>query len=148
MPGSSLTEWLERLQALHPREIDLGLERVAEVAGRLDLLHPHCPVVTIAGTNGKGSTICVLDGLLRGQGKRTGRYTSPHLLHYNERICIDGVPVADAEIVAAFEQIEAQRGDVSLTYFEFGLLAALVLFQAPVLDYILLEVGLADAWMR
>lgn len=142
MAGNSLAEWLERLQALHPSEIDLGLERVAEVAGRLDLLQPHCPVVTIAGTNGKGSTICVLDGLLRSRGKRTGRYTSPHLLRYNERICIDGIPLADAAIVAAFEQIEAQRGAVSLTYFEFSLLAALLLFRDPALDYILLEVGL------
>ncbi|MCX2981670.1 bifunctional folylpolyglutamate synthase/dihydrofolate synthase [Halieaceae bacterium IMCC14734] len=142
MTGNSLPEWLEKLQALHPREIELGLDRVAEVAGRLDLLHPHCPVVTVAGTNGKGSTICVLDGLLRSGGHRTGRYTSPHLLRYNERICIDGEPVADAVIVSAFEQIEAHRGAVSLTYFEFSLLAALLVFRDPALDYILLEVGL------
>ena len=141
VPGT-LPEWLARLEQLHPQEIELGLDRVAAVAGRMALLPVESTVVTVAGTNGKGSTVAVLDALLLHAGKRTGRYSSPHLLRYNERVCIDGSPVSDEALVAAFERVDAARHDTSLTYFEFGTLAALDLFSRAGLDYLLLEVGL------
>jgi dihydrofolate synthase/folylpolyglutamate synthase len=142
MSEMSLDDWLLRLESLHPEEIELGLERVAAVAGRLSLLPISCPVVSIAGTNGKGSTIAVLDALLTQDGRRAGRYTSPHLLRYNERVCIAGEAVTDAELVASFERVESGRGDIALTYFEFGTLAALDIFQRAEVDCMLLEVGL------
>ena len=138
----SLDQWLLRLEQLHPREIELGLERSAEVAERLGLLKPGCPVVTVAGTNGKGSVIAVLDAILRSNGWRTGVYTSPHLLKFNERICVDGAMATDAELVESFERIDAARGDTPLTYFEFSTLAALDIFRAREVDILLLEVGM------
>lgn len=145
-PGLDLIGWLARIQQLHPNEIDMGLERVTIVARRLGLpLQPvdNKPlVITVTGTNGKGSHVAVIDAVLRAAGKRVGSYTSPHLLRYNERICIQGEPVADTLIVQAFEAIEQARGEVSLTYFEFGTLAALLIFQHANLDVMVLEVGL------
>ncbi|MBC53597.1 MAG: bifunctional tetrahydrofolate synthase/dihydrofolate synthase [Gammaproteobacteria bacterium] len=144
-PGLDLSGWLARIQQLHPNEIDMGLERLAVVAGRLGLktaLAGNPLVITVTGTNGKGSHVAVIDAVLRAAGKRVGSYTSPHLLHYNERICVQGEPVADALIVQAFAAIEQARGDVSLTYFEFGTLAALLIFQEAGLDVLVLEVGL------
>ena len=138
----SLDQWLLRLEQLHPREIELGLERSAEVAERLGLLKLSCPVVTVAGTNGKGSVIAVLDAILRSNGWRTGVYTSPHLLKFNERICIDGAMATDVELVESFERIDAARGDTPLTYFEFSTLAALDIFRAREVDILLLEVGM------
>lgn len=141
-----LAGWLQRIQQLHPNEIDMGLERLAIVARRLDLQfsnHPAKPlVITVTGTNGKGSHVAVIDAILRAAGKRVGCYTSPHLLRYNERVCIQGEPVADALLVDAFTAIEQARGDISLTYFEFGTLAALMIFADAGLDAIVLEVGL------
>jgi dihydrofolate synthase / folylpolyglutamate synthase len=142
METASLDQWLARLETLHPNPIDLGLERVAAVARALDLLPVAVPVVTVAGTNGKGSTVAVLEAILGGSGKRTGVYTSPHLLRFNERIRVGGVDAGDEEIIAAFRDIDDARGDTSLTYFEFATLAALLVFRARAVDVLVLEVGL------
>jgi dihydrofolate synthase/folylpolyglutamate synthase len=139
-PGLPLPDWLRRLETLSPREIDLGLERVAEVLGRMQL-EPPARVIIVGGTNGKGSSVEMLRALLAGSGV-IGTYTSPHVIRYNERIAIDGRPAADAEIVAAFERVEAARGEVPLTYFEFGTLAALAVFDAAGVTTAILEVGL------
>lgn len=143
MPAArTLAEWLTYQQELHPSSIDLGLERVCAVAGRLELLPPPGRTVIIGGTNGKGSTATLLAALGRAHGERVGLFTSPHLLRYQERIAVDGVEVGDAELVAAFERIEAARDGVSLTYFEFNTLAALALFRAAKVELTILEVGL------
>ncbi|MES1935559.1 bifunctional tetrahydrofolate synthase/dihydrofolate synthase [Salinisphaera hydrothermalis] len=137
----TLGEWLDYQLAIHPREIELGLDRVREVAARLNLLAPKHTTITVAGTNGKGSCVALVCGLI-GDSARVGAYTSPHLWRYNERIAIDGEPVGDDEIVAAFEAIEVARGDISLTFFEFGTLAALLIFQRAAVAVAVLEVGL------
>jgi dihydrofolate synthase/folylpolyglutamate synthase len=139
--GSPLSAWLTWLETLSPREIDLGLERVQEVLGRLALEFPE-HVLLIAGTNGKGSSVAMADALLRGAGYRVGAYTSPHVIDYNERISIGGRQAGDADIIAAFEAIEAVRNDVPLTYFEYGTLAAFVVFAGAALDVWILEVGM------
>lgn len=139
---TTLAEWLAWQETLHPVAIELGLERVAAVARDLDLLTPACPVITVAGTNGKGSSVALLEAILRAAGYRVGCYTSPHLLRYNERIRIDGVMASDADLCGAFAQVDAVRGERSLTYFEFGTLAALQLFADAALDVMVLEVGL------
>ncbi|QOY63207.1 bifunctional tetrahydrofolate synthase/dihydrofolate synthase [Lysobacter sp. H21R4] len=138
----NLSQWLDRIEQLHPKSIDMGLERVGEVAGRLGVARPARRVITVGGTNGKGSTVAFIEAIGRAAGWRVGAYTSPHLLAYNERIRIDRVDADDAMIVAAFEAIEAARGDTPLTYFEYGTLAALWLFQRANLDLAVLEVGL------
>lgn len=137
-----LNEWLAWLEAARGEHIDLGLERCVEVAARLGLPRPAPVVVTVAGTNGKGSSVALLSSIWRGAGYRVGAYTSPHLLRYNERIRVDGVAVDDARISAAFARIEAARQSVALTYFEFGTLAALCIFAEAGLDVVVLEVGL------
>lgn len=142
MTKSALDQWLQRLETIHPRNIELGLERSSEVARSMGLLPVAPPVVTVAGTNGKGSTIAVLEALAGAAGLRCGVYTSPHLQEFNERIRIAGVPVNDRELIDAFSSIDSARGDISLTYFEFATLAALVLFRAHQPDILLLEVGL------
>jgi dihydrofolate synthase/folylpolyglutamate synthase len=142
-PGSfnSLSDWLPWLETLSPREIVLGLERVHQVLDRLDLARPSL-VISIAGTNGKGSSAAMLEALLARGGARTGCYTSPHINRYNERIRIDGKPAPDEVIVAALALVEAVRGDVPLTFFEFGTIAALVAFDSANADAWVLEVGL------
>lgn len=142
MVKHSLEQWLHRLESIHPSEIELGLERVSAVARMLQLLPVPQPVVTVGGTNGKGSTVAVLDALLRETGYRTGTFTSPHLLRFNERIQVDGLDASDADIVTAFEEIDRARGKISLTYFEFAALAALLVFRARAPDILVLEVGL------
>lgn len=142
MADRSLSQWLSYLEALHPNSIDLGLERVTVVATALGLLPFDIPVLTVAGTNGKGSVVHVADALLRAHGMRCGRYTSPHLLSFNERICVGGLPLEDKCIAAAFVAIEEARGDVTLTYFEFATLAALWCFRECRVDVVVLEVGL------
>jgi dihydrofolate synthase/folylpolyglutamate synthase len=142
MRYDSLQDWLQWLETCHPQEIDLGLERVNSVAQRLELSFLGVKVVTVAGTNGKGSCVTLLSSLLTAAGYRTAAYTSPHLLNYNERIVIAGEPVDDDEIVAAFDRIDRARQSISLTYFEFGTLAALDIFNHHALDVIILEVGL------
>ncbi len=128
--------------ALHPVEIELGLERCRQVAQRLKLLPPRYTVITVAGTNGKGSSVAMLDTAYRIAGYRVGTYTSPHLVHYNERIRLAGEPVADDVICRAFTQVEAARGETPLTFFEFGTLAALVIFAEAAPDIAILEVGM------
>ncbi len=139
---SDLQGWLDYLEKLHPRKIDLGLERLTTVGRRLELLPLRVPVITVAGTNGKGTVVRCATALLVAAGKRVGTYTSPHLLRYNERICVDATPAADSLIIGAFEAIEAARGDISLSYFEFATLAALYIFRAQAVDIAVLEVGL------
>lgn len=139
---AGLDAWLSYLEALHPSEIDLGLERVSAVAERLAVTHPQAKVFTVAGTNGKGSTVRYLETILRAAGYSTGVYISPHLYHYNERVRINGDVLTDQQHVAAFAAVEKARGDTSLTYFEFGTLAAFWLMQQQQLDVWILEVGL------
>ena len=138
----SLPEWLERLESQHPTEIDLGLERVSAVAGAMGLLDHHIHTFSVAGTNGKGSVVCVLDHALRHAGFNVGVYTSPHFHRFNERICLNGREAEDSELVTAFEAVERYRDSVSLTYFEFSTLAALWLFREWSVDHQVLEVGL------
>ena len=137
-----LSDWLEWQEGLHPRKIDLGLERVARVARSLDVMRPGQTVVTVAGTNGKGSSVAFLESILLAAGNRVGAYTSPHLFRYNERIRINGLSVDDAALCEAFAVVDEARGTTTLTYFEFGTLAALYLFRQSPLDIIVLEVGL------
>jgi dihydrofolate synthase/folylpolyglutamate synthase len=140
-PPSTLAEWLAYLETLHPKTIALGLERVESVASRLNV-EPVCPVITVAGTNGKGSTCALLEQMLLADGYRVAMYTSPHLLRYNERVRIDGVEASDAALRDAFAAVEAVRAGTPLTYFEFGTLGALWLFARQKLDALILEVGL------
>ncbi|MBD9363314.1 bifunctional tetrahydrofolate synthase/dihydrofolate synthase [Methylomonas fluvii] len=138
----SLQAWLEWQEKLHPRPIDLGLGRVAGVYRQLNPEQKKPLTITVAGTNGKGSCVAFLEAIYRAAGYRVGAYTSPHILRYNERIRIDGIPVEDALICDAFTRIDAARGETSLSYFEFGTLAALSIFAEADLDIQLLEVGL------
>ena len=141
MIPQTLGQWLAYLEQLHPQAIALGLERVQTV--RLALgINPVCPIITVGGTNGKGSCCAMLEAMLAQGGYRVGCYTSPHLLRYNERVRVGGAVVDDAALCAAFERIELARRDVSLTYFEFGTLAAMLIFAAETVDAIVLEVGL------
>lgn len=138
---SSLSKWLVRLESVSPREIDLGLERMHAMISRLSL-DTDSKALLVAGTNGKGSSVSIANVLLRATGFSVGCYTSPHLLRFNERIVINDVEASDDVIVAAFERIEAVRGELPLTYFEYSTLAALVLFADAELDVWLLEIGL------
>ena len=151
----TLEQWLDYQQQVHPKSIDMGLDRIAEVARRLRLGRPATHVVTVAGTNGKGSTVAFIEAIARAQGLKVGAYTSPHVLRYNERVRIDGRDAGDGALIAAFALIEAARvaeedfaltgttaDVVPLTYFEFGTLAALLLFADAGLDLAILEVGL------
>jgi dihydrofolate synthase/folylpolyglutamate synthase len=149
-PGRSLDDWLDHLEHLHPRGqagIELGLERVRQVKASLNQ-RQTCPVITVGGTNGKGSTCALLEHTLLAAGYRVGVYSSPHLLRYNERVRINGMPANDADFCTAFARVESARVGVPLTYFEFGTLAAWEMFAAqslpgqPGLDAIILEVGL------
>jgi len=142
MNNASLEWWLEKIESIHPEEVELGLERVSSVAGRLGLLPVSRPVIVVAGTNGKGTVVAVLEALLNEAGHSTGAFTSPHLLRFNERIRVGGVEVPDTEIVDAFAAIELARDTVSLTYFEFATLAALLIFEARQPHVLILEVGL------
>ncbi|HUL66367.1 MAG TPA: bifunctional tetrahydrofolate synthase/dihydrofolate synthase [Burkholderiaceae bacterium] len=139
--ATTLDAWLERIERLHGRPIDLTLERVREVARRLGLVS-SCPTFIVGGTNGKGSTCAMLDAILRAAGYKVGLYTSPHLLTFNERARIDGVLATDAALIEQFEAVEAARGATTLTYFEFTTLAILRLFQQARLDALVLEIGL------
>jgi dihydrofolate synthase/folylpolyglutamate synthase len=139
--GWPLGKWLALLETFSPQEIVLGLERVEVMLQRMQLRMPGT-VFHVAGTNGKGSSVAMLEALLRTTGRRVGCYTSPHLQNYNERIRVDGVDASDADIIAAFAQIEALRADLPLTYFEFGTLAALYVFAQTDVDIAILEVGM------
>lgn len=138
----TLAEWLEYIEQQHPRSIDMGLERVRGVAARMGLARPARHVVTVGGTNGKGSTAAFIEAIAGEAGWRVGCYTSPHLLAYNERVRISGRAAGDRQLVEAFEAVESARAGTSLTYFEYGTLAALWLFERAGLDLAILEVGL------
>ena len=142
MTRNTLADWLRWQESLSPHDIDLGLERTRIVAQRLSLDVPAGSVFTIGGTNGKGSTAGFLESLMLANGLGTGVYTSPHLVRYNERVRVNGDPVDDRNLVEAFEAIESARGDTPLTYFEYGTLAALVIFSRTRPDIWILEVGL------
>ncbi|WP_198265578.1 bifunctional tetrahydrofolate synthase/dihydrofolate synthase [sulfur-oxidizing endosymbiont of Gigantopelta aegis] len=153
--SKSLQDWLDWQETLHPSEIDLGLQRVAQVLQRL---LPECSlspasvasisfklpytIITVAGTNGKGSTVAMLEAILTESGYKVGSYTSPHLLRYNERIKIKQNPVNDSQLCQSFERIDQARESLSLTYFEFGTLAAIDIFYQQSCDIVILEVGL------
>jgi dihydrofolate synthase/folylpolyglutamate synthase len=137
----TLTEWLSILESRHPTIIELGLQRVAAVKEQLGIAFA-CPVIIVGGTNGKGSTCAYLESILLQAGYKVGLHTSPHLLHFNERARLGGEAVGDAVLMEQFEAVEAARGDISLTYFEFTLLAIMRLFAQSGLDAVILEVGL------
>ncbi|MDO9113664.1 MAG: bifunctional tetrahydrofolate synthase/dihydrofolate synthase [Polaromonas sp.] len=136
----TLDDWLAHCERLHPHAIDLGLERVRSVAERMALRF-DCPVITVAGTNGKGSSCAMLEAILGQAGYRTGVYTSPHLVHFEERCRIRGEMASADQLLPHFERVEALRGDISLTYFEFTMLAIFSLMAASGLDVVILEVG-------
>ncbi len=142
MRFATLDEWLRWQEQLHPATIELGLERVRTVLQRLGWVSPPCMVVTVGGTNGKGSSVAMLESILCAAGRHVGSYTSPHLLRYNERVRLRGSEVDDATLCAAFERVERARGEVPLTYFEFGTLAAIDIFARQGVEIALLEVGL------
>ena len=137
----TLDAWLAHIERLHHRPVDLGLDRVRAVAQRMDLQLPAIKIV-VGGTNGKGSTCAMLDAILRAAGYRVARYSSPHLLRFNERVQLDGAIASDADLIAQFEAVERARESTTLTYFEFTTLAALASFAQKRPDVAILEVGL------
>lgn len=142
MRFQTLSEWLDWQQQLHPKDIELGLDRVKKVFERLSISPIAKQIITIAGTNGKGSTVAYYETWLKNAGLRVGSYTSPHLLNYNERIRIDTKPVSDNALMQAFSEIDRVRDQTKLTYFEFGTLAAMYLMTQQKVDVAILEVGL------
>ncbi len=139
---STLDSWVDWLLHLHAQEIDLGLSRIRVVAEQMQLKNPAPTVITVAGTNGKGSSVAMLSAIYKAAGYRVGTYTSPHIVSFTERVQINGVPVSETDIVHAFTEIEQQRAQIKLTYFEFSTLAALKVFTEKELDVVVLEVGL------
>ena len=139
---NTLSHWLHELENRHVQEVQLGLSRVSDAAKRLGLLNPGGLVITVAGTNGKGSTVASLESIYTHAGYRTGTYTSPHLLHFNERIKANQIPISDERLVQVFETIDTLCHDILLTYFEITTLAALWYFKEQALDIIILETGL------
>ncbi len=142
MTRRTLGDWLAYLEQLHPSAIDMGLERSQQVAQALGLTRPAPRVITVTGTNGKGSTCAFVASLLQAQGLKVGVYSSPHLRRYNERVQVQGVEATDDQLCEAFAAVEAARGEISLTYFEMGTLAAFWLFERAGLDAVVLEIGL------
>lgn len=144
---ANLAEWLNYLLAIHPKEIDMGLERVKSVAKKMNLFNlvtdfSSPTIITVAGTNGKGTTCVMLEAILSQAGKRVGVYSSPHIINFNERVRVCGIDASDEQLICAFQAIEKAREMVSLTFFEFATLAALYIFKSSNLDVIILEVGL------
>jgi len=139
----TLQDWLSHCERLHPQTIQLGLERVAQVAARMDLRF-DCPVITVAGTNGKGSTCAMLESVYRHAGFKTGLYTSPHLVYFQERCRLNGQPASADMLIPHFARVEAARGDISLSYFEFTSLALFSCLSLAQLDVVILEVGLGN----
>ncbi len=137
-----LTHWLDHIRTLHHSIIDYSLERVREVAQRLELLHPNIPIIMVTGTNGKGSTVSAMEAIALAANYRVGSFTSPYLEYFNEQIRINTKPIDDVTLIHAFEIIDNARGDISLSEFEFTTLAALLIFKNTVLELILFEVGL------
>jgi len=141
MPDNKLS-WLALLESRHPTEIELGLDRIKQVADRMHLQPESAKIITVSGTNGKGSTCAILESIYRSAGYKTGRYASPHLIDFNERIQLDGCDVDDQLLITAFTEIERVRGDISLTYFEFSTLAAFWCFKHYEAVIWIVEVGL------
>ena len=140
---SSLTTWLDHLMSIHPTEIDMGLSRVSSVAKLMGLTDlGHTKVVTVGGTNGKGTTCAMIEQIMMQAGYRVGVYSSPHMLNYNERVRVAGIDASDQALIDAFCAIDQARGEISLTFFEYATLAGLVIFKQSKLDIVLLEVGL------
>lgn len=142
MQFTRLSDWLSWQETLHPNAIELGLDRPRRTLDNLQWRRPACPVIIVGGTNGKGSSVALLERILTEAGYRVGTFTSPHLAEYNERITLAGRQVSDASLIAAFERIDAARGADTLTFFEFNTLAALLVFETAGLDAIVLEVGM------
>lgn len=142
MRFTRLSDWLAWQEGLHPKTIDLTLDRVRRTLERLGWTPPRCPVITIGGTNGKGSCAALSSSILRAAGYRVGVFTSPHLVRYQERVVIDGREASDASLIAAFERIDEARGADTLTFFEFNTLAALLVFETAGVDAMVLEVGM------
>jgi dihydrofolate synthase/folylpolyglutamate synthase len=142
MQLSTVQEWLEWIDSIHYSDIELGLDRIKQVAIKLDVLQPKCPVIIVGGTNGKGSTVAGLQAIYLQAGYKVGAYTSPYLFKHNEQVVIDGVMACDQDFCDAFQKVESVRDDVLLTPFEFHTLAALVIFKKADLDLWILEVGL------
>ena len=142
---NTLQDWLAHCERLHPKTIELGLDRVREVAQRMALDFSESVVVTVAGTNGKGSTCAMLEAIALQAGWRCGVYGSPHLVHFEERCRLGGEVCQAADLLPQFERVEAARQGVALTYFEFTTLAIMGLMQASKLDLVILEVGLGGA---
>ena len=144
MPLNTLSEWLQYLETQHSKAIDMGLARVQQVAQAANILDLHCPIITVAGTNGKGSTVATLTAIYCAAGYKVGTYTSPHITCFNERIALNGHMASDVVLINAFEYLEKVRAQtgISLTYFEFTTLAAFYIFQQAQLDIVILEVGL------
>lgn len=147
--SAPLSQWLDYLMSIHPSEIDMGLSRVTEVAKRLGLLtitdgdrEQRATVISVGGTNGKGTTCAFIEQILKANGAKVGVYSSPHILRYNERVRIDGIDATDEQLIKAFAAIDNARAEISLSYFEFATLTGLYLFKEAQLDLILLEVGL------
>ena len=141
MRFQTLAEWLSWQEGLHPSEIDLGLDRVRAVLCELGHQQLSCPVISVAGTNGKGSSVAMLEAIYLSAGYRVGAFTSPHLLSYNERVRLNGEPVSDQLLCDAFERIDQVRGETSLTYYEVGTLAAIEIFAHANLDVATIEAG-------
>ena len=137
----NLNDWLGYIESIHPSTIDLTLARIKAVVERLNL-HISFPIISVGGTNGKGSTCAILESIYKEAGYKVGCYTSPHFLHFNERIKVNAMPVSDEMICEAFSKIESVRKDISLTYFEYGTIAAMIIFADVDLDIAILEVGL------
>jgi dihydrofolate synthase/folylpolyglutamate synthase len=142
MRYKQLSEWLEWQETLHWRKIELGLERVSGVANKMGISNPIYKTIVVAGTNGKGSNVATLESIFHHAGYRVGAYTSPHLLHYNERIRVCQQNIDDESLCNAFDKVDRARGDTSLSYFEFGTLAAMQIFSQSNLDVAVYEVGL------
>ena len=138
----NILNWQNYLETLNPHKIKLGLDRVAQVATALQVTQFSCPVITISGTNGKGSCVAILEAILMAAGYRVGAYTSPHLFQFNERIKINGVAIDDTNLCLSLAKVAQAQDDIPLTYFEFTTLAALQIFQHAKLDVLILEVGL------
>ncbi len=138
----TLDDWLDYQLDLYSEEIELGLARVKKVAAKLGILNPDLKIITIGGTNGKGSTVALTESILRQSGFKTGAFTSPHLLRYTERIKINNQEIVESELIKHFELIEKTRGDIKVTYFEFAALSAMLSFIKHKIDVAILEVGL------
>lgn len=142
MTTKTVNEWVDTIVGMNAHGINMGLERIGRIAKKLQVTHFDCPVITVAGTNGKGSTIKCLESIYRAAGYKTGAYISPHLLQFNERISVDGVPIGDEELIATFEEIDKARGDDILSLFEFTTATGLLYLKRQDPDVLLLEIGL------